>query len=101
MAQLFGMYLSHFHQIHHCQSAINIEDTDGMSRHRLTPYNATISTDIHNEVSGSSSIDTYFLKQLVLLEVTQQSNKQFHLSTTLLLNVYFLTSNLQRSLYSL
>jgi len=61
-----------------------------MSRHRLTPYNATISTDIHKyEVSGSSSIDTYFLKQLVLLELTQQSDKQFHLSTTLLLNSVF------------
>jgi len=71
-----------------------------MSRHRLTPYNATISTDIHNyKVSGSSSIDTYFLKQLVLLELKQQSDKQFHLSTTLLLNVYLLISNLQRSLY--
>jgi len=47
-------------------TAINIEDTDGMSRHRLMPYNATISTDIHSyEVSGSISIDTYFLKQLV------------------------------------
>ena len=30
-------------------TATNIEDIDGMmSRHRLTPYNATISTDIDN-----------------------------------------------------
>jgi len=33
------------------------------------------------EVSSSSSTDTYFLKQSVLHELTQQSDKQFHLST--------------------
>ena len=50
------------------------------------------------KVASSSCTDAYFLKQLVLPKLTQQSDKQFHLSTTLLLNVYLLISNLQRSL---
>jgi len=44
------------------------------------------------------------IKQLILLELTEQPDKQFHLSTTLnfiKINVYFVISNLQRSLNSL
>jgi len=47
--------------------------TDGMNRHRLTPYNAAYSLNWRYEVSGSNSTETYFSKQLVLLELTVTS----------------------------
>jgi len=52
-------------------------------------------------VSGSSAIETCFLKLVIVAELTHNSGREFQLSMTLLLNVNFLTSSLNRFLNSL
>jgi len=62
--------------------------------HRLNwPYN-TYSHITHCTVSGTSCSAMCNLNILTVVQSTQLSGREFHLSTTLLLKVYFLTSSL-------
>jgi len=63
--------------------------TDGLSKHRLMPYNAHCLHDIlfySFTVSDSSSTDTYFLNVLIVQQFMQCAGNEFQLLITLLLN---------------
>jgi len=81
------------HRIHWWQHAS--EDDAGISKHRLSPYNA------YYHASDSSSDEICFLEMLIVLQLTQLADSKFQLSITLFENAYFLTFNLNLFLNSL
>ena len=89
------------HRIHRRQHAFT--DDTGMSKHRLSPYNAYYHNwhTLNFTTSNSSSDDRCFLKVLIVLHLTQLAGSKFQLSITLFENTYFLTFTLNLFLNSL
>ena len=74
-------------------------NTDGISKHRLSPYNAHyLNYDFFYSVSGSSTLWIWDSKLFKVLQFIQHCGKLFHLSVTLFPNTYFLTSSILRLL---
>jgi len=90
-----------FHRIHRRQHAST--DDAGMSKHRLSPYNAYYHNwlTLNFTASDSSSDDRCFLKVLIVLHSMQLAGSKFQLSITLFENAYFLTFSLNLFLNSL
>jgi len=98
------MRFSCFHRIHRIHQRQHAsEDDAGMSKHRLSPYNAYY----HNwltlsfTASDSSSDERCFLKVFIVLQLTHVADSKFQLSITLFDNTYFLTFSLNLFLNSL
>ena len=87
-------WIHRIHRIHRRQHAST--DDAGMSKHRLSPYNAYYHNwqTLNVTTSDSSSDDRCFLKVLIVLHLTQLAGSKFQLSITLFENAYFLTFSL-------
>jgi len=87
-------------RIHRRQHAFT--DDTGMSKHRLSPYNAYYHNwqTLNFTDSDSGSDDRCFLKVLIVLHLMQLAGSKFQLSITLLENAYFLTFSLNLFLNS-
>ena len=84
----------HLHRIHRLHRRQHARDDAGMSKHRLSPYNAYYHNwhTLNFTASDSSSDERCFLKVLILLQLTQLAGSIFQLSITL--KTFFLTSSL-------
>jgi len=92
-------YRIHCHRIHRCQQWY----TTGLSRHRLSPYNAYYLkyTTLCLYSPRFQVMCDIFLKVLIKLQLILHCDNTFQWSTTLLLKTNFLTWNLNLLLNSI